>query len=417
MKRLNSLFFSKLPSRRVFDLKGNFIGKIKDVVCSPLEENQKITALKLSHKKRTYFLKWNSIDIYEIGMNKIAVKCSEVQEYIPGPAEIMLYKYLLDKQIVDINDRKVVRVNDARLAEINGEMKLIAVDIGFTGLLRRLGIESIVKGFFSLFNYNFNDELISWDNVEPIDTGASNIKLAVPYKKLQKLHPADLADIIEDLDVKYRNAVFQSLDDEKAADILEEIEPEVQISIIDNLSEERAADILENMDADEAADILEELPEEQAEILLSHMETEDSEEIRELMDYEEKTVGSLMTTEFISFQPDRTVEDTINELRRMKPSPETVYYLYITDEMNRLRGVVSLRDLIISAPETKLEGIMNANVITVKDNDSFEELGELVTKYNLLALPVVDETDVLVGMAVLNDIIDEVQLPRKRKFA
>lgn len=417
MKRLNSVFYSLLIDKEVKNSSGIIIGKFKDAFFIPEDDNPSVPAFSVLYNNREYIYEWVSVDISESEKGRISITAGSTSEYTLKGNELSLNGKLLDKQIVDINGRKVVRVNDVRLAEINGCMKIIAVDIGFPGLLRRLGIENQSRNIASIFKISMFDNLISWSDVQPIETeGESDrIKLAVPFNKLKKLHPADLADIIEELDVKERNAIFQSLDDETAANTLEEIDPKVQVSIIGGLSDERAADILETMDADEAADILEELPEHEAENLLNHMETEESQEIKELMDYEENTVGSIMTTEHVSFSPTITVDETINMLRRMKPSPDMVYYIYVTDRRGRLIGVVSLRDLVISMPDTRLGEIMQTNLISIKDTDNFDNLQELMTKYSLLALPVVNDENVLLGMAILNDIVDEILLPNKKR--
>jgi Mg2+ transporter MgtE len=278
-----------------------------------------------------------------------------------------------------------------------------------------LGIESIVSKGAKVIGRTLQDNLITWDNVEALKLGTDRLTLTVPYKKLSSLHPADIADILESLDAKYRNEVFQALDDETAANTLEEIDPEMQADILESLNEDRATNILDNMDNDEIADILDDMEEDRVEKLLVHMEKEDADEIRALMDYEDTTVGSLMNTEFISFSPGLTVEETIKELRELHPVSEITYYLYVVDGLRRLVGVVSLRDLIISKPDIKLSEIMDNDIISIRDTDTVEEVTELITKYDLLAIPVVNDKNVLVGMAILGDIVDEVLLPRWKR--
>ena len=235
------------------------------------------------------------------------------------------------------------------------------------------------------------DTLIRWQDVERIETEANRVKLNVPYQRLAKLHPADLADIIEDLNNRDRTAVMQALDMDVAADALQEIEPEVQSAILEHLSGERASDLLETMPADEAADILGELPDAKAEELLNLMEAGQANEVRELLEYEEGTAGRLMTTEFIAFTQNQTVDETIVRLREAKPESDVAYYLYVVDEQGVLRGVVSLRDLVVSPPGTHLGEVMHPRVIAVRDTDDQAVVAEVITKYDLLAVPVVDE--------------------------
>jgi Mg/Co/Ni transporter MgtE len=242
-----------------------------------------------------------------------------------------------------------------------------------------------------------------------------NLKLSVPYQKLSTLHPADLADILEEMDVDYRNKVFESLDENLAADTLEEIEPEIQRDLIESISETKAAEVFESMPNDEIADILDEVDEETAEKLLMSMEKEDAEEVRVLMKYGDETVGSIMNKDFISFNIDITTQETIELLRELKPDDEVAYYIYIVDEEEKLQGVVSLRDLVVSAPDNKLRNIMDKSVIKVKDDESMDESMELAVKYGLLSLPVVDDEDKLCGIVIMTDIIDEVFIPNWKR--
>jgi Mg/Co/Ni transporter MgtE len=242
-----------------------------------------------------------------------------------------------------------------------------------------------------------------------------NLKLTVPYQKLSKLHPADLADILEEMDVNYRTKVFESLDENLAADTLEEIEPEIQKDLLESISESKAVEVFDSMPNDEIADILDEVDEETAEKILMSMEKEDAQEVRELMEYEDEAVGSIMNKDFIAFNVDITTQETIELLRELKPDDEVAYYIYIVDENEKLQGVVSLRDLVVSPPESKLKEIMDKSVIKVSDNESIDESIEIAVKYDLLSLPVIDEEEKLCGIVIMRDIIDEVFLPNWRR--
>jgi Mg/Co/Ni transporter MgtE len=213
--------------------------------------------------------------------------------------------------------------------------------------------------------------------------------------------------VIEELDKKSQTAIFESLDEEKAADVLEELEPEAQVRLIESLPVGKAADVLEKMPADEAADLLEELEDEKAEELINEMDKESSEDVRELLEYEEDDVGSIMTTDFIHFRPDETVGETINELRKMKPESDTIYYLYVVDKDNKLVATVSLRDLVIAQPETRLSEIMNKKIFKVYDDDKLDSLAEMISKYNLLAIPVVNKDNIMEGVVIIDDIVED----------
>ena len=235
----------------------------------------------------------------------------------------------------------------------------------------------------------------------------------MPANKIETLHAADIADIIEDLDSKSRDILFHSLNNQKAAEVFEEIETDIQVNLLKSMSDEKASDILEIMPSDEAADILEEIEEDRAEKLLTHMDEESQDEIRELMEYEKETVGSIMSKDFITFLPDLTVRDVIIWIKTNSPSEEEGYYIYITNDKNNLMGVVSLFSLITSDHNTKLYNIMATRPENLRDTDEIEDAISLMNKYNLVCLPVIDEDNDLVGVVSLNDSIHEYKRLRR----
>jgi len=252
-----------------------------------------------------------------------------------------------------------------------------------------------------------------WEDVETIDSSSSNIKLSKSYKKLQTLHPSDLADIIEDLGRKASAEVFSALDDEQAADVLEELEIETQVHIIKSLPIEKAADVLDKMPADEVADIFDALGDEKVELLLNEMEKDTSQEVRELLDYPDHAVGSIMSTEVMSFNKNMTIEEVYAELRTKQPEAESLYNLFVTNEKEVLIATFSLRDLVVSAPETRIYQIMKPSPVRLHDFQEIDEIAEFVSKYNMLAIPVVDKNDVLQGMVVIDDVIDDLMNKRR----
>ena len=254
-----------------------------------------------------------------------------------------------------------------------------------------------------------------WDDVESLEMINNNLKLQVPYKKLSKLHPADLADILEELDTKSRKQVFESLDDDLAANTLEELDQEYKGKIIKELSESKAAELLENMPSDEIADLLDELDEEEREKILVNLEKEDAEEVKELLEYEDETVGSIMAKDFISLNLDITVKETVDILKEMQPDEEVMYYIYITDNEDKLQGSVSLRELILSDGSNKLSEIMETNINYLKHEDYIDEAVEIANKYDLLSVPVIDEDEKLIGIVIIHDIVDEYLYPLWKK--
>jgi Mg/Co/Ni transporter MgtE len=348
--------------------------------------------------------------------NVYSVQSREMKEMTPPDSAIFLKKHILDKQIVDIDGKKVVRVNDVRLAAIPSGLFVVAVDVGMEGLLRRLDLAKVSKQVLQLFGRNISSRLILWSNMEAIVPPLENLKLSISSSKLNTLHPSELADIIEDLDIKTRTAIFTALDHERAADVFEELETNAQYSILDQISVEKAADVLEMMPADEVADILDDLGEEKAEELLQEMDKEASDEVRELMEYPEHSVGSLMSTDYISFKANLTVSETIDELRRLKPESDTIYYLYVLDDDEKLLAIVSLRDLIIADPVIRLADIMYRKIVYVYDDDHINSLVDIISKYSLLAVPVVSRDMVMQGVVIIDDVVYELLKPKRRRM-
>jgi len=283
--------------------------------------------------------------------------------------------------------------------------------VGLRGLLRRVGAESVAERVAGLAGRRLPRGIIPWHLVERLETTGAPVRLTVPHGKLALLHPADIADIVEEMTADERVAVFQQLDLETAAETMAEVEPEMQAAIVSDLPEERAADILEEMDPDEAADLLQDLPEERREELVELMEKEEAEDVEELLTYHEDSAGGIMTKDLIALPGGLTAAQAIDELREKKPDPELTYYLYVVDGDGKLEGVLSLRDLVVAAPETKVTEIMDPHVLKIDAETPKEEVAALIAKYDLLALPVVNARGKLLGTVTIDDVV-ELMLPR-----
>jgi len=411
-----TFYLSQVTGCKIYDLNGIRLGKVLDILVNTVQHGQPhdeafrpvIVGIKTKINGEIKYLNFKFFKI-ENKKKDLSFICNQIEQLPESIIEncLPLVKNILDRQIVDINGRKLVRVNDIRLVSIESVTHAIAVDIGTEGLLRRLGVAEVINRSLKLFNFKLPSEFILWDDVEAFDTTNFNIKLSHSSSKLQLLHPSDLADIIEEMGSLSRSKVFASLDEERAADVLEEMEPYAQAQIIESMSIGKAADVLEKMPADEVADLMDELEDEKVELLLNEMEKESSEDVRDLLEYEDKEVGSLMTTDYLSFSEAMSIEDTLNELRKQKPEADMIYSLFITDNQEKLIATVSLRDLVISSPELKLADIMNKQFISVQDEDKIDRLASIILKYDLLAIPVTDALNTLVGMVVIDDIIED----------
>ncbi len=422
MRHLTTFYFSRLLGCDIFDTRENILGSISDVWVQipPITEDEsarpKIAGIIIKSGGQKRHVQFTELQIVKFG-TKYKVQCQSLQDVQPELfADGMLLKAnILDKQIVDITGRKLVRVNDIRMVAISNGAYAIAVDVGIEGLLRRVGIELPIKFIVSLFRKRIPSKYILWDDIEAIDFSNLNIKLSKTYSKLHTLHPSDVADIIEELGKSSKTTVFSSLDIEKAADVLEELEDHEQIHIIENLSLEKAADVLEKMPANEAADIIERLEDKRAEELLKEMEKETSDEVRELLEYSNTKVGSLMSTDVLSFNQNNTVQEVLLQIRLQKPDMELLYNFFIVDIKDKLLATVSLRDLLVAEPQSQLKLIMKKNPVSVYDDDPLDSLAEIVSKYNLLAVPVIYDNDVLAGMVVVDDILEDLIGKRRTK--
>jgi CBS domain-containing protein/sporulation protein YlmC with PRC-barrel domain len=420
MTSLTTFYLSGIIGKEAFGADGDAIGIIKDLMVSAMpsgnnDPNQQlVTGVRLKIQKEINFYSFKSFLVTK-AREVLNVTCTGLTEL--GADEVnnglLLVENILDKQIVDMNGRKLVRVNDVRLATLPAGTFAIAVDIGIEGLLRRIGIAAFIKRILSVFNINIPANFILWDDVQAIDHSSLNIRLSKTYAKLHTLHPSDIADILEDLGKKSSMSVFSSLDEEKAADVLEELETNAQIHILENLPVNIAADVLEKMPADEVADILDELEEDKAEMLLKEMDKESSEEVRELLEYDDDLVGSIMTTDYLSFSATMTVAEVLVELRSKKPESAELYNMFVIETNDELIGSFNLRDLVVSEPNVSVSQIMKSEPLHLLDDQKVGAIAELVSKYNLLAIPVVDLNNQLQGMVVIDDVIED--LTRKRR--
>ncbi len=417
-----TFYLSRIIGVQVFDRFDNFVGKVSDILIEqnpPKFENgetvkPKVVALKLKISQLTRYIDFSTVQISLVN-GKYELTCSQILQATEDSIKngLHLAQCILDKQIVDLNGRKLVRVNDVRFAVIKNGTYALAVDVGIEGLLRRIGIAKPLKSILGVFGVSIPSKFILWDEIEAIDFSNLNIKLSSPLSKLNHLHPSDLADIIEDLGKKEKTELFSSLDEETAADVLEELEPEVQVHILENISIEKAADVLEKMPAHEVADIMDELEPQKAEALLNEMEAESSKDVRELLEYDDDTVGSLMSNEYVVFNKRITTGEAIEQLRKLKPEDDMLYSILVTDDKDRLVATVSLRDIVVEAPDTELHKIMDVKLITVFDDDKIDSLAEIISKYNLLAIPVIDTQSKIQGIVIIDDIVED--LVNKRK--
>ena len=399
-------FFSDFLNRGVYNVSRQRAGKITDLVAERAEPYPMIIGMKVRTRGRKMYLPWEKITQIEPQFTLSEEGLLDLNASLPERDIILLREEVMDKQIVDTFGAKVVRVNDLHFLRVDSRLRLVHVDVGFRGLMRRVGWEKLVDQILRwFFSYVLPNQFISWKYVQLL-SGSDLLHLSVSQKKLSHLHPADLADIIEDLSSRERSAIFHALDAETAAEALEEIDPKIQKALIETIPIEKASDIVEEMSPSDAADLLGDLPEERAEEILEGMEQEKAEDLRELLVHPDETAGGLMTTAYLSLTPGVTIETAIVRLKAEASNLDIMDYVFVVDEEETLQGVVSIRDLLTAHSQQTLAEIQPTRVVSVKLDEDQHEVVEAFAKYGFRALPVVDEEGHLKGVIGFRSVLD-----------
>ena len=414
MTLIGEVFVADVLGKTVLDPLGEEIGRLRDIAVEGGTPFPRAAGLVLERKKKTWFLPWSDLNIFNRRIISSRKRESELDEFPPSPELLLIGRDILDKQIVDINGAKVVRVNDVKLTEEGGAACVTDVDVGVRGILRRLGVERRGDAFFEAIRHPLRHQLISWELIQPLETKLDRLTLSVSRDALSSIHPADIAQILSGMAPDERKGFFEKLDLETAAEALHELEPEVQADIITDMDKEQAADVIERMPPDEAADVIADLPAEKAQEILGLMEKEEAEDVHELLAHEEDTAGGLMTNEYLAYPPGITVGEAMERFRKDGAEIEAYYYLYVV-EGEKLLGVLGLRDLFFEEPGRPVGEVMHRKLITVHADAGQETVAELISKYNLLALPVVDEENSLLGVVTVDDVVDLLLPPASRR--
>ena len=399
------LFLSQLVGRPARDRDGQAFGKVRDLIVALGERYPPVTGLVVRAGGREIFIPWSDVDSIDPAGAHLRTELISITSFRQRHDEIRLLRDLQDKQIVDVEGRKIVRVNDIQLAPVRGRLRLVAVDVGLAGILRRLGLAGPGERLATALGIQ-TENYIEWEEVDPVESSVSSLKLRVPHQALATLHPADVAHIVEQLAPRDRAGIMAALEEGRAADVLEELSAEDQVDVLEDLPPERAADILEEMGPDEAADLIADLPQERQAELLSLMQPDEAQDVRELLSYGEETAGGLMTTDFFTISPRETAQQVIDRLRAEQPDADHVYYLYVTDADGTLVGTITLRGLIIAEPDTLVSSFTRPEPISVGVDADAEEVARAIARYNLLALPVVDEEGRMQGIVTVDDAFE-----------
>ena len=409
-----TLALSELLGATVYDPSGAS-GRVREVTLAPQEDRSRISGLIVKTKSGSRILSLAAVSAINGGI-RTTMPASEWPAANGTEGLFLLERDLLDQQVIDINGRKVVRVNDVDLqidapkdkdtARTRPVLRVHSVDVGARGAVRRLLRGVAPKTALHALLGRIPARSIPWNFIDVIETDpARRVKLKISHEGLAKLHPADIADIVEDLAPDERQAVFQTLDEGTAAEALEEVEPKVQKAIVESLDSGRAADIVEEMDPDAAADLLGDLPEERTEQILVQMEPEAQQDVVELLEHREETAAGRMTTEFLALPVTATVQNAIDSLREFEGGVEVVSTIYLVDSHGTLVGAVPLARLVLADMNAPMLSLTQEPLVLAHEGVEENEVAELFDKYNLQTLPVVDERNKLTGVITSDDVI------------
>ena len=394
------IFISQIIKKDVLDLNGKKIGISKDFVVSRNETYPTIKAMTIDiSKKEEKTVTWDSIE--NLG-NKIKLnsELKSIQNYQIKKDDINLMN-ILDIQIIDSNGKKIGRVNDIELSPIDGNYQVIGLGIGLGGITRRLGIENILKDL----RIKIPGEYITWKDVDISGSDQYNLTLKVADSELKKLHPSDIAEIIKELKDKDLATIINSLDEDIAASVLEEISSDRQICLLDGMDNKKTASILNKMSPDSATDLFGCLSKDKSNELLDLMDPDEASDIRKLLIYPPDTAGGIMTTEFAVVNEEYTTLEVLDYLRNIVKEVKFIYYVYLVSN-GILMGIASLKDIIFAEPTKKVNEFMTYDLITVGELDNQNDVAKKIAKYNLLAIPVINDKKELKGIVTVDDVLD-----------
>ena len=416
------LFFTELLGLPVLDVRGRRIGRVRDAALVPLEHPARIDRFLVGGGWAWLTVRYDQVA--SISLDGIRLGEEQLTPYHSDEYMLRIGRDLLDQQIIDVNGRKVVRVNDVTFeirngngngrgnghAGVNGHdrncLYILEVDVGIRSIVRRLLQGVLPARIIRRLQRTIPPNSIRWEFCNIVEADPQRrLRLNISHEKLEKIHPADLADIVEELGPAERGAIFETIDSEVAAEALSEVDPKMQASILESLEPEKAADIVEEMAPDEAADVLKGLGESTSEEILEEMEVAPESEVRELLEFKEDIAGGMMNTEYISMHESATVADAMTALKGNEDQLESLNALFLVDGEGRLVGTVPLARLFVASGATPLRQLSTETLISAAVTEKQDEVTELFDKYNLLALPVVDEERRMAGVITADDII------------
>jgi magnesium transporter len=402
---LGSLALSELEDMKVVDAAGVEVGELLDVLALCTSDSPAVTAFFIERDDDQLRASWEQVAEVDVDGEtlRLSVTVDELEAASLRGDELALVESVLDNQVLDMRRRVFVRAQDVLLRPQEGGLVVQGVDASSGALAKRFGL-----GFLSRRLQRRAGDLVPWADVNLIALRLSRLNFVEAFAELAELHPADIADVVGQVGPRERAAVLAALNTGLAADTLQEMDDELRAAALQDMPLERAAAVLERIEADEAADILSQLPDDLSQQLLARLPDDREEDLRELASHPEHTAGSLMTTDFVVLPAGLTAEGALAWIRRERPEGHAMTYLYFTHEDGRLAGVTSLRDLVVAEPGAAVSDFMEDDLVEITAEADEDEVGRIMTKYDLLAIPVVDEERRPLGIVTLDDALDAV---------
>ena len=406
------IYFTEIQNLPAYDVKGSYLGRVIDLGIDPNQNSLRVAAyLVEAPNRKPLYIAREQMQSITVRSAQTTVTRAEIRNNKPFGDLLRVRKDVLDQQVIDVDHRKVVRVNDVDL-EIqptggHTELRVLAVNVGLAAAVRRL-LQGITAKHTSRKICSFiPSKTIRWEFVNLIEPDASRrLQLRISYERLARLHPADIADILEELSRDEQRSVIEALDHGTAAQAISEIPTEMQAQLLQSIPVEKAADIVEEMAPDEAADLLQELPSETSARLLAGMEAQGAQEVKDLLGFEEDTAGALMTTHYIALDVKAAVEDVIEAMKEFEGSLESIHSVYLLDQAEHLAGSVPLARILLAPARTPLRALSREDLHSVPTETDARSVIDLFRKYNLQALPVVDDKQQVVGLVTADDVLD-----------
>jgi magnesium transporter len=398
-----AMYLSRLLGRPVRDGRGAAFARVHDLLVRPSVTTlyPPVDALIMRLERRDLFIPWEQVERY--GDDGVTLRSARVslEPFVQRPGEVLLAADVLDRQLIDMRGRRVRRANDIWLEEVDGRLRVVGVDVGWRALWRRIAPRWLATA-------SRPDVLLDWTQIEALTPDFSRVRLKVARERLQRLHPADLAHIVEQLSLPQGADLIEGLEDKMAADVLQELRTDRQVDLVGQMDAARVPRVVQAMDPDEAADLLGDLAPEQANAVLAEMAAEAAAGVRTLMAYPDDTAGGLMTTSYVAVPRTYTVEQTLAHFRALPEAPEVIDVVYVVEAPDdaRLAGAVALRELLRAAPDTPILALADRQPPVAHPDEPAAKVAQRMADYDLATIPVVDGTGRLLGVVTIDDAVD-----------